>query len=336
MPHIKNALIRYRIIDRMIRNPYKTFPSKSDLREACEESLFGSTYGEHICDSTIEKDLFAMRIEHDAPIKYSRKYEGYFYEDPEYTINDIPLSEDELDSIRFAVQTLQQFQEVPYFKEFGSAIDKIATRVAVAGADGKETNAFIGFETAYASAGNQWLPLLLSAIQEKKICNFNYASFKSGITKSRKVLPVYLKEYRNRWYLISFDFEKSEWITYALERIEDLEVSEILHVLKESFNPSTFFAETIGITTEKKSAERIEFEANESAAKYIESQPLHSTQENIGPLKFALTVQINEELIRALLGFMGEIRILGPKHLTQSWSERIQKQLAIEKNGNLL
>ena len=82
MPHIKNALIRFRIIDRMIRNPYKPYPSKGDLREACEESLFGSTYGEHICDSTIEKDLFAMRIEHDAPIRYSRKHEGYFYEDP--------------------------------------------------------------------------------------------------------------------------------------------------------------------------------------------------------------------------------------------------------------
>ncbi|MFM7387756.1 MAG: helix-turn-helix transcriptional regulator, partial [Bacteroidota bacterium] len=190
MPHIKNALIRYRIIDRMIRNPYKPFPSKSDLREACEESLFGSTYGDHICDSTIEKDLFAMRMEHDAPIKYSRKQEGYFYEDPDYTINDIPLSEDELDSIRFAVQTLQQFQEVPYFKEFGSAIDKIATRVAVAGTEGQATNAFIGFETSYASVGNQWLPLLLSAIQEKRICTFHYASFKSGVAKARKVLPV--------------------------------------------------------------------------------------------------------------------------------------------------
>jgi predicted DNA-binding transcriptional regulator YafY len=336
MPHIKNALIRYRIIDRMIRNPYKTYPSKSDLREACEESLFGSTYGEHICDSTIEKDLFAMRMEHDAPIKYSRKHEGYFYEDPEYTINDIPLSEDELESIRFAVQTLQQFQEVPYFKEFGSAIDKIATRVAVAGADGQEPNAFIGFETAYASAGNQWLPLLLTAIQEKKICTFSYASFKSGIAKPRKVVPVYLKEYRNRWYLISFDFEKSDWITYALERMEGVEVSDSQHVLKEAFNPSTFFAETIGITTEKKAAERIELEANEIAAKYIESQPLHFSQEKIGSNRFALTVQINEELIRTLLGFMGEIRIISPTHLCHTWNERIKKQVAIETHGNIL
>jgi predicted DNA-binding transcriptional regulator YafY len=336
MPHIKNALIRYRIIDRMIRNPYKTYPSKSDLREACEESLFGSTYGDHICDSTIEKDLFAMRMEHDAPIKYSRKHEGYFYEDPDYTINDIPLSEDELESIRFAVQTLQQFQEVPYFKEFGSAIDKIATRVAVAGTEGNETSAFIGFETAYSSIGNQWLPLLLTAIQEKKTCHFTYASFKSGIAKERNVLPVYLKEYRNRWYLISFDLEKSDWITYALERMDGLVVNEAQHLLKEAFNPSSFFAETIGITTEKKAAERIALRVNDIASKYIESQPLHSSQEKIGTNQFVLTVQINEELIRTLLGFMGELQIISPAHLVQTWNERIQKQLSIETHGNIL
>jgi predicted DNA-binding transcriptional regulator YafY len=336
MPHIKNALIRYRIIDRMIRNPYKTYPSKSDLREACEESLFGSTYGDHICDSTIEKDLFAMRMEHDAPIKYSRKHEGYYYEDPDYTINDIPLSEDELESIRFAVQTLQQFQEVPYFKEFGSAIDKIATRVAVAGTEGNETSVFIGFETAYSSIGNQWLPLLLTAIQEKKTCQFTYASFKSGIAKERNVLPVYLKEYRNRWYLISFDLEKSDWITYALERMDGLVVNEAQHLLKEAFNPSSFFAETIGITTEKKAAERIALRVNDIASKYIESQPLHSSQEKIGTNQFVLTVQINEELIRTLLGFMGELQIISPAHLVQTWNERIQKQLSIETHGNIL
>ena len=72
MPHIKNALIRYRIIDKCIRNKYNPFPTKRDLREACEESLFGSIDGNHICDSTIEKDMFAMRMEHDAPIKYSK------------------------------------------------------------------------------------------------------------------------------------------------------------------------------------------------------------------------------------------------------------------------
>ena len=31
-----------------------------------------------------------MKMEHDAPIKYSKKNGGYYYEDPSYCINDIP------------------------------------------------------------------------------------------------------------------------------------------------------------------------------------------------------------------------------------------------------
>ncbi|MFN6014630.1 MAG: hypothetical protein ACK47F_08075, partial [Flavobacteriales bacterium] len=83
MPHIKNALIRYRIIDRCIRNKYRPYPTKQDLREACEEALYGSVDGANICDSTIEKDMFAMKMEHDAPIKYSKRNGGYYYQDPE-------------------------------------------------------------------------------------------------------------------------------------------------------------------------------------------------------------------------------------------------------------
>src|SRR3989338_5689824 len=70
MPHIKNALIRFRIIDRCIRNQYKPYPSKLEIREACEDALYGTSDGENICDSTIEKDLFAMRMEHDAPCAF--------------------------------------------------------------------------------------------------------------------------------------------------------------------------------------------------------------------------------------------------------------------------
>jgi hypothetical protein len=166
MPHIKNALIRYRIIDRMLRNKYKPYPSKRELREACEDELFGSQ-GSNICDSTIEKDMFAMKMEHDAPIKFSKRHNGYFYEDPAFSINDIPLSEEEISSIRFAVNTLQQFREVPFFQQFGLAIDKIVDRVAV-GDQSQELSKFIQFEAAVSTGGNEYLPTLLEGVQAKK------------------------------------------------------------------------------------------------------------------------------------------------------------------------
>ena len=145
MPHIKNALIRYRIIDRCIRNKYNPYPSKQDLREACEEELFGSADGAHICNSTIEKDMFSMKMEHDAPIKYSKRHAGYYYEDPEFSINEIPLTDNDREAIAFAAKTLLQFRDVSLFRQFGAAIDKISDRVELSNND--DSDQFIQFES---------------------------------------------------------------------------------------------------------------------------------------------------------------------------------------------
>lgn len=331
MPQIKNALIRYRIIDRMLRNKYKPYPSKQQLREACEEELFGSQ-GSNICDSTIEKDMFAMKMEHDAPIKFSKRHGGYYYEDADFSINDIPLSEDELSSIRFAVNTLQQFREVPFFRQFGNAIDKIVDRVAIGDNEDSEISQFIEFESAISVGGNEYLPLLLEAIRTRKKVFFTYASFIKGVEKPRKVSPLYLKEYRNRWYLISFDSAKNDIITYALDRIQDPMITEDEAILPEDFSPSSYFQDTVGITAYKGKTEKIKIKANKIAAKYIASQPFHRSQKLISERTeesfFELNILISEEFIRSILGYGGEIEIIEPQNLRETIAKRV-KQMSL-------
>lgn len=328
MPHIKNALIRYRIIDRMLRNKYKPYPSKQQLREACEDELFGSQ-GSNICDSTIEKDMFAMKMEHDAPIKFSKRNGGYYYEDPNFSINDIPLSEDELSSIRFAVNTLQQFREVPFFQQFGNAIDKIVDRVAIGDNQDSEINQFIEFESAISIGGNEYLPLFLEAIRARKKVFFTYASFIKGIEKPRKVSPLFLKEYRNRWYLISFDSSKNDIITYALDRVQDPMLTDDEATFPNDFNPSTYFQDTVGITAYKGKTEKIRIKANKIAGKYIASQPFHKSQilitEGSDESVFEINVLISEELIRIILGYGGEIEVLEPENLRITISNRVKQ-----------
>jgi hypothetical protein len=128
MPAIKNALLRYRIIDRAIRNEYTPFPSKKDLRQLCEEEIFGSSDGTHICDSTIEKDLFAMRMEHDAPIAYSKKERGYFYTEKDFSMDDVPLTEKDINAIKAASTILHQFKNTSLFGQYEFAIQKILDR----------------------------------------------------------------------------------------------------------------------------------------------------------------------------------------------------------------
>ena len=335
MPHIKNALIRFRIIDKMIRNKYKSYPSKKELREACEESLYGSIDGVHICNSTIEKDLFNMKMDHDAPIKYSKKNRGYYYEDSTYSINDIPLSEDELSSIKYAVDTLHQFKETPFFKEFGNAIDKIVDRISVGGAQ-NEMSKYIQFEAANSVGGNEFLPILLEAIQRKKKVWFIYTSFIRGQGKPRKVSPLFLKEYRNRWYLISYDASQKDIRTFALDRMEDPKILEDEQITPQGFDADTYFQNAMGITSYKGEAKKIIIQADEIASKYIKSQPIHHSQEVLKESKdgtyFTFKLLLSEELIRTLLSYGGEIEIIEPEQLKKALKERIS---AMKKRYNL-
>ncbi len=337
MPHIKNALIRYRIIDRSLRNNYRPFPSKKDLRELCEEALFGSIEGENICDSTIEKDLFAMRLEHDAPIKYNKREGGYFYTDPNFSINDIPLTNDDVTSIKFAINTLKQFREVDMFKQFGSAIDKIVDRITISDDPrDKDISNYVQFEIALSSSGNEFLSPLLGAIRGSNLATFEYTSFVTNKSKHRKVVPLLLKEYRNRWYLISFDLEKKAVITYALERMSEVEILEEVGLKPLDFEPDLFFKHAVGITSSEDEPTVIVFKADNISAKYIISQPFHSSQRLVKEGKnkstFELRVLISEEFIRSILSYAGGIEIVEPSEFREEIISRIEEMM---KNYNL-
>lgn len=332
MPSIKNAHIRYRIIDRMIRNKYKPFPSKEELRCACEESLFGSETGANISNSTIEKDLFAMREEMDAPIKYSKRHDGYYYTEEDFSINEIPLSDEEIESLKFATKTLMQFKDTAMFQQFGFAIDKIFDRISTSSEFGKDQQSdIIQFEKGFSSFGNEYLPQLLEAIKNKNITHFDYESFVSGVRKPRKVVPILLKEYRNRWYLISFDLDKNDIITYALERMFELRITPEIYPEEITFSAKDFFQYSTGITAGKNAVETVLFKAKKVDAKYIQSQPFHFSQkvekEDENSVLFRIQVLISEELIRDFMSYGGGIEIIEPLSLRNELKNRFEMAL---------
>lgn len=330
MSQIKNAQLRYRVIDRCLRNPYSPYPTKDDLRQACEEAIFGSTVGADICDSTIEKDMFAMRMEFDAPIKYSKKEKGYFYDDEQYSIDKIPLSEDDVEAIKFATNTLRQFRGVNIFKQFGFAIDKIFDRVHIANnpMDDSVDN-YVQFESVPESIGSEMLPELLKAIKDKLVISFTYTSFVNDVSRDRIVLPLLLKEYRNRWYLICYSTEKEKIITFGLDRMTKLEVSED-HFLKVlDFNPDNFFKHSIGITANDSEADSIEMKIDKIGSKYLQSQPLHMSQKLMKESKdydtFEINVIISEELKRTILSYGSQLEIVKPEKLRRDIQKSINE-----------
>lgn len=313
----KNAILRYRIIDRCIRSTAFPFPAKSELREACEEELYGSQNGSHICDSTIEKDLFAMRTEHDAPIRFSRKEKGYYYTDPDYSIDEIPLNDKDVDAIKMAAKVLYQFKNSNLFQNFDFAISKILDRVNISNKiDDEEIDTFVQFEKVTSPKGGEYLEGLLSAIKQKTKVQFEYQGFKDEEKTVRRIHPYLLKEYRHRWYVIGKNEMKDRIQTFGLDRVLSLQLLEDKFSVDTGFDPDLFFKYSVGITANTGAPIAIKVSANEVLSKYLLSQPLHFSQEYLGEQDgghiFQYFLLPTYELKQMILGFGAEIKVLSP------------------------
>ena len=109
MPTNKNALIRYKTIDRCLRNRYRRW-TIDDLTEACSEAL-SEMEGIHkgVSVRTVQGDLQIMRSDklgYYAPIEvYDKIY--YRYADPDYSISAMPLTEDDCALLSHALALLE-------------------------------------------------------------------------------------------------------------------------------------------------------------------------------------------------------------------------------------
>lgn len=335
MPANKYALLRYRVIDRCLRDKGRPFPSREYLREACEEALYGAGAAA-ISLSTIDKDIWAMKNEgelgYHAPIEFSRGERGYFYSDPHYSINEVSLAEDDLEAIRFAAAILDQFRSVPILQQYENAIEKIINRIKISpNPQDDQLDRYIQFERSTVSRGNEYLGPLLDAIRHHKTIRIQYQKFSDDAVKEYALQPYLLKEYDNRWYLIGMEVDRNKYRTYGLERIQHLELAERSFTPDAEFSANRFFQHSIGITEIAESPVKIELRFQPTAGRYILSQPIHASQQLISEDKtgvvIGLHVLLTQELFNLILHYGDQVEVLKPARLRTMIKERLVKAL---------
>ena len=331
----KHALIRYRIIDRMLRNPQRPYPTIEELRSECEEALFGSDSGEHISISTLEKDLRAMRTDHElgyeAPIKYSKQHKGYYYVDKGYTIHNSPLSTGDVDTIKFAANTLFNFREHPLFEQFRFSIEKIFDRLNISDeVDDEGIESKVQFDSFPDYPGKDYLPLVYEAIMGPHPLQMQYKKFNSIEFSSRVIHPYLLKEFRQRWYVIGYDDKSGKVRTFALDRVSKLSKSNRPYYLDDSFNIEEYFKYAFGITVGDAKPVDVKLHFPDHQLGYVKTSPLHSSQRiEIEDNGFILRLRIlpTYEFYEKLLSFGANVKVLEPKSVKEALLSKIKDNL---------
>lgn len=326
----KLALIRYRTIDKCLRNRYRKW-TLEDLIQKVSEALYdyeGIESG--VSKRTIQADIQLMRSDklgYNAPIiVQDRKY--YVYEDPNFSINYTKITDTDLDKMSEIVSVLRQMNGFDYFDDMTDIIARLENSLRKT--TDKSEN-YIQLEGNVLVKGIQHITPLYQTIRKKVPLLITYRSFKAKDARALVYHPYLLKEYRNRWFLICKPQKGATLITLALDRIIDF-----MEMNPKDFVPYTgvgfdrYFEDTIGVTKDIKSrAQKVILWVNKYNVPYVLTKPIHHSQQVIkeeeGGTIIRLDVTLNFELERELLGFGECIKVLGPKRLQQTIAKRLKQ-----------
>lgn len=330
MPVNKNALIRYKTIDNCLRNPYRRW-TLQDLIDACSDALYefeGIRRGVSL--RTVQSDLQMMRSDklgYNAPIEvYEHKY--YRYSDRNYSIMNLPLSHNDIETMTEAVNLLRQFEDFDHFSEMSDVVSRLQDNLAVA----RGSKKIVDFERNSNLRGLRFLNPLYNHIARRQTIKVKYQSFVDKQPRYYIVFPHLLKEYRNRWFLFCTS-QKGMLYNFALDRIESLhERTDIPYQDNPDFDPDTYFDDMVGVTHWGKPI-TITFWASKYQAGYIATKPVHASQRIIrdkaydGSMIFSVNVEPNWEFFSLMLGFGDGVRILSPNAVVREMKLKLTKAI---------
>ena len=331
MPANKNALIRYKTIDNCLRNRYRRW-TLEDLVEACSDALYemeGIRKGVSI--RTVQGDIQVMRSDklgYNAPIEvYEHKY--YRYADADYSITDMPLSQNDYEVMQEAVDMLRQLEDFEQFNEMSDIVSRLQDKLAISKHNRKP---IIHFDSVPNLKGLQLLNPLYNYISHKQTIKVMYQSFSAKSPQEFILFPYLLKEFRNRWFLYGSRVKDLVLYNLPLDRIVSIEAIDIPYEENKRFDVEHFFDDVIGVSKNINNTPRkIKFWADAEQSNYIITKPIHRSQKLIsknqedGSCIFKIEVVVNYEMYSVFMSYGPGIKIISPKFVAKNLEGKLKK-----------
>lgn len=331
MAQNKNALIRYKVIDKCLQNQYRKW-TLEDLIEACSDALYEfEGKRANVSKRTVQLDIQTMRSEklgYNAPIiVYDKKY--YKYEDDDFTITDIPLNENDMNVLSETVAILKQFKDFSLFADVSDILQRLEDKIH---SEKTNTKPIIYLDKNENLKGVHYLDELYQAIVKGIVLKLTYQSFKASKPVEFVFYPFALKEFNNRWFLVGKRQNNMEIQHLALDRIVIIDYDFSIQMIPNEFDGDDYYKNIIGVTLNKTRVSKIDVWIDKDNAPYVKTKPLHNSQYILeeledGSIIIRLKVKVNYEFERLLLGFGDSLEVLHPAQFRERIREKIHNAL---------
>lgn len=325
MPLTKLAYERFLIIDRCLKTLH--YPSKERIMEEIRMI-------QEVSFTTFYRDLQIMRTDEVlgfmAPIEYDRVEKGYYYTDPNYSINKFAYSSDHLEAIALARGILESYSQLPLLQSIYGLLDRITSQSGVHYYDEDVIERILP-DIQPEKAGTEHLGRFIHALKNREVLQFSYTKYIDNSISYPVFSVCALKEFRRRWYAVGHTEQRKALRIYGLDRVGEIgPLPHHAYVPINDFDPNHFFRYTIGITANPESEVMdITLQFQRAPLQYVKSVPIHWTQEvseensQYGIVKLQLIESY--ELIEKILGYGAGVKVLQPASLASKVSKTLRE-----------
>ncbi|MGX5858596.1 helix-turn-helix transcriptional regulator [Dyadobacter jiangsuensis] len=295
--------------DKRLRRIFLIHQKLRTLNSFSAEELATACYGidSAINERTIRADIQFLR-ELGAAIPKGNKHQKFFYKSPFSLIHTLEgVQEGETNEMLAYLNQLYQKAPKAAFLELDKVFLALEQRIKTADAIG---DARLQFDkTAYT--GQNRISELYDYIVRKRTIDLTYTPF-GGSQQNRTIFPVFLKEYNQRWFLIAFDADRLTYQNFALDRIDQVQLSDSKLALDKLPDPESYFHNLIGVSLEGELT-NVRIRIKKPRAFYVKTKPWHNTQRQFQETKefidFEWDVYVNRELKSKIfeLGYDAEV-----------------------------
>lgn len=316
MPLNKEASLRYYIIDRLLQ---KGYPSMEDIQNACESEL-----GKWVSASTIQKDIKALKEDEVlgflAPIRFSKKHNGYFYNKEGYSIRKLHLNREQSQAFETLIDLIKSFGDSNLKQTLQQSIERILI-------DSKalllkeeqillpEFNPLSNFKI---------LEKLIECIVHQTVILIEHHSYTKKKTSKITLHPYFIKQIQTNWYIIGYSEKHKDIRHFAINRISEVITSDTPYKstnkveLQEKYNQMVgcYAFLHIGSILDAH-PEYITFKTASISSSFLEEMPLHPSQKKIKQTQretyFTIEVIPTKELMYEFIRLSDRIEVIEPK-----------------------
>lgn len=328
MAQTKNALIRQRVLDRCLRGPKRY--TLREMMDKCNEALEFAGFNTISSKNTILSDF--SDIERDLPgasikSKQVGRYFYYWYEDPDFSVYNIPLDDDGMSKLAQTISILSKFEGMPNFDWVDEMIDHFKLSLDIP----TTKESIVAFDDNLLLHNRNHFSTLFSAIVTEQPLSITYEPF-GREPKTYKVHPYFLKQFNNRWFLFGcVEGKEGRLYNFPFDRITNVEKALIPYIPNTTYDFNKVFKNIVGVSNLFDEPETIQFKVSSESVNYVISKPILPCQTEIFSSDeekiFEIKTVINRELIQLILSYGSAITVLKPQRLINEITTSLKKNL---------